>query len=141
MKKGMLSAVALVALTTGLLIGVSSSSAEAPAQRTPPAKQAPTAKPAYRHYVACGLSRKAKPAHVCPVRSKKGAFFKSLRADVKYTVCVKFPKREHLCTENPQEAERGTLYVNKITSTTPGRHQVTWFVKGKKVGTTVFRVK
>jgi hypothetical protein len=54
---------------------------------------------------------------------------------------VKFPKKEHLCTEQPQEAERGTLYVNKITSTAPGRHQVTWFVKGKKVGTTVFRVK
>jgi len=137
MKKGMLSALALVALATGLLIGVSSSSAEAPA----PAKQAPTSTPAYKHYVACGLSRKAKAASVCPVGSKKGAFFKSLKADVKYTVCVKFPKREHLCTEKPQEAEQGTLYVNKITSTTPGRHQVTWFVKGKKVGTTVFRVK
>jgi hypothetical protein len=31
--------------------------------------------------------------------------------------------------------------VNKITSTTKGRHQVTWFVKGKKVGTSVFRVR
>jgi hypothetical protein len=78
---------------------------------------------------------------VCPVGSKKGAFFKSLKADVKYTVCVKFPQAEHLCTEKPQEAQKGTLYVNKITSTTPGRHQVTWFVKGKKVGTSVFRVK
>jgi hypothetical protein len=129
MKKGMMSALALVALATGLLIGVSSSSAGTP----------PT--PAYKHYVACGLSRKAAPAHVCPVNSKKGAFFKSLKADVKYTVCVKFPKKEELCTEKPQEAEKGTLYVNKITSTTPGRHQVSWFVKGKKVGTTVFRVK
>ncbi|HEY2478231.1 MAG TPA: hypothetical protein VGI17_05825 [Solirubrobacterales bacterium] len=128
MKKGLLSALALAALVTGLLIGVSSSSAG-------------TTTPAYRHYVACGLSNKAKPAHVCPVKSKKGAFFKSLKGDVKYTVCVKFPKKEHLCTEKPQEAEQGTLYVNKITSTTPGRHEVTWFVKGKKVGTTVFRVK
>ena len=135
MKKGMLSALALVALATGLLIGVSSSSAQAPA------KQAAAAGPAYRHYIACGLSRKAKPARVCPVGSKKGAFFKSLKADVKYTVCVKFPKKEHLCTEKPQEAAKGTLYVNKITSTTVGRHQVTWFVKGKKVGTSVFRVK
>lgn len=126
MKKGMLSALALAALVTGLLIGVSPSTAGTPA---------------YKHYIACGLSRKAKPAHVCPVGSKKGAFFKSLKADVKYTVCVKFPKREHLCTETPQEAERGTLYVNKITSTSVGRHQVTWFVDGKKVGTTVFRVK
>ena len=31
--------------------------------------------------------------------------------------------------------------MNKITSTTVGRHQVTWFVGGKKVGTSVFRVK
>ncbi len=137
MKKGMLSALALVAMATGLLIGVSSSSAQAPT----PAKGAPSSGPAYKHYIACGLSRKAKPATVCPVASKKGAFFKSLKADVKYTVCVKFPKTEHLCTEKPQEAEQGTLYVNKITSTTPGRHQVTWFVKGKKVGTSVFRVK
>jgi len=137
MKKGMLSALALVALATGLLIGVSSSSAQAPT----PAKQAPSSGPAYKHYIACGLSRKATPATVCPVGSKKGAFFKSLKADVKYTVCVKFPKKEHLCTEKPQEAEQGTLYVNKITSTTIGRHSVTWFVKGKKVGTSVFRVK
>jgi hypothetical protein len=137
MKKGMLSALALVAVATGLLIGVSSSSAQAPT----PAKQAPSSGPAYKHYIACGLSRKAKPATVCPVGSKKGAFFKSLKADVMYTVCVKFPKKEHLCTEKPQEAEQGTLYVNKITSTTPGRHEVTWFVKGKKVGTSVFRVK
>jgi hypothetical protein len=135
MKKGMLSALALVALATGLLIGVSSSSAQAPAAG------APTSGPAYKHYIACGLSRKATPATVCPAGSKKGAFFKSLKADVKYTVCVKFPKKEHLCTEKPQEAEQGTLYVNKITSTTPGRHEVTWFVKGKKVGTSVFRVQ
>ena len=125
MKKGMLSALALAALVTGLLVGVSPSTAGTPA---------------YKHYIACGLSRKAKPAHVCPAGSKKGAFFKSLGADVKYTVCVKFPKAEHLCTEKPQEAEQGTLYVNKITSTSVGLHQVTWFVKGKKVGTSVFRV-
>jgi hypothetical protein len=133
MKKGMLSALALAALVTGLLIGVSPSSA------TPPSQGSASA--AYRHYVACGLSKNAKPAHVCPVGSKKGAFFKSLKADVKYTVCVKFPKKEHLCTETPQEAEQGTLYVNKITSTSVGRHEVSWFVEGKKVGTTVFRVK
>ncbi|MBS1678540.1 MAG: hypothetical protein JST08_14280 [Actinobacteria bacterium] len=138
MKQGMLSVPALVAVVAGMLIGVSSSAAQAPAPTT---TQETTSGPAYKHYIACGLSRKAKPATVCPVGSKKGAFFKSLKADVKYTVCVKFPKKEHLCTEKPQVAEQGTLYVNKITSTTPGRHQVTWFVKGKKVGTSVFRVK
>jgi hypothetical protein len=127
MKKGLPAALALVAVVTGLLIAaVSASSAGTPA---------------FEHYVACGLSRKAKPAHTCPVKSKKGAFFKSLKGEVKYTVCVKFPKQEHLCTEKPQVAEEGTLYVNKITSTSVGKHQVTWFVKGKKVGTTVFRVK
>jgi hypothetical protein len=51
----MLSALALVALATGLLIGVSSSSAEAPAKQAP-TRKAPTSSPAYRHYVACGLS-------------------------------------------------------------------------------------
>ena len=39
---------------------------------------------AYKHYVACGISRNATPSHVCPKGSKKGAFFKSLNADVVY---------------------------------------------------------
>lgn len=92
--------------------------------------------PAYRHYVACGLSQKAKPSHSCQKQRKKGAFFRSTRAAVFYTVCVKFPSKKNLCAPK-QEAVRGTLYVNKITSNIPGRHRVTWFVKGKRVG--VFR--
>lgn len=88
---------------------------------------------AFRHYVACGLSQKAKPSHRCPKRSKKGAFFRSNRADVFYTVCAKFPTKKNLCAPK-QEAVRGTLYVNKITSNIPGVHRVTWFVKGKRVG-------
>jgi hypothetical protein len=95
---------------------------------------------AYKHYVACGTSRKAKPASACPAASKKGAFFKSLQGDVVYSVCVRFPSGKNLCAKK-QKAEQGTLYVNKITSTIPGKHRVTWFVKGKKVGSTVFRVK
>lgn len=95
---------------------------------------------AYKHYIGCGISRNAKPAHVCPRQSKKGAFFKSLKADVTYSVCVRFPSGKNLCAK-AQEANQGTLYVNKITSTIPGRHVVSWFVKGKKVGSTVFRVK
>jgi hypothetical protein len=95
---------------------------------------------AFKHYVACGISRKAKPAHACPKGAKKGAFFKSLQANVVYSVCVKFPSGKNLCAQK-QEAEQGTLYVNKITSTIPGKHRVTWYVKGKKVGSTVFRVK
>jgi hypothetical protein len=95
---------------------------------------------AYKHYVGCGISRNANPAHACPKNAKKGAFFKSIKADVTYTVCVKFPSGKNLCAQ-AQEATKGTLYVNKITSTIPGRHEVSWFVKGKKVGTSVFRVK
>jgi hypothetical protein len=95
---------------------------------------------AYKHYVGCGLSRKAKPAHACPKKAKKGAFFKSLNGTVTYTVCVKFPSGKNLCAQ-AQEAEQGTLYVNKITSTIPGKHVVSWFVKGKKVGSWAFRVE
>jgi hypothetical protein len=94
---------------------------------------------AYKHYVGCGVSRNAKPAHACPKKAKKGAFFKSLNGTVNYTVCVKFPSGKNLCAQS-QEAEQGTLYVNKITSTIPGKHVVSWFVKGKKVGSWAFRV-
>jgi hypothetical protein len=95
---------------------------------------------AYKHYVGCGVSKNAKPAHSCPKGSKKGAFFKSLGGNVVYSVCVKFPSGKNLCAQ-AQEAKEGTLYVNKITSTIPGRHVVSWFVKGKKVGSTAFVVK
>jgi hypothetical protein len=95
---------------------------------------------AYKKYVGCGISQKAKPAHVCPKKAKKGAFFKSLKGDVSYSVCVRFPSGKNLCAQ-AQEAEQGTLYVNKITSTIPGKHVVTWFVKGQKVGSWAFRVK
>ena len=95
---------------------------------------------AYRHYVACGTSQNAKPAHVCQKPRAKGAFFRSNKADVFYTVCVKFPTKKRLCAPK-QEATRGTLYVNKITSNIPGKHKVTWFVRGKRVGVFAFRVK
>jgi hypothetical protein len=88
---------------------------------------------AYKHYVACGLSQKAKPSHLCQKPRKKGAFFRSNNADVFYTVCVKFPTKKNLCAPK-QKAEKGTLYVNKITSNIPGKHRVTWFVEGKRVG-------
>jgi hypothetical protein len=88
---------------------------------------------AFKHYVACGLSQNAKPAHLCQAERKKGAFFRSNKRDVFYTVCVKFPTKKNLCAPK-QEAVKGTLYVNKITSNIPGEHQVSWFVKGKRVG-------
>ncbi|HEX8688923.1 MAG TPA: hypothetical protein VF729_01630 [Solirubrobacterales bacterium] len=94
---------------------------------------------AFRHYVACGLSQNAKPAHVCQKKRKKGAFFRSNKADVFYTVCVRFPTGKNLCAP-AQEAVQGTLYVNKITTNIPGEHKVTWFVKGKRVGIFTFLV-
>ena len=94
---------------------------------------------AYRHYVACGLSQNAKPAHFCQKGRKKGAFFRSNRADVFYTVCVKFPTKKNLCAPK-QEAKQGTLYVNKITSNIPGEHKVIWFVEGERVGVFYFFV-
>jgi hypothetical protein len=95
---------------------------------------------AYRHYVACGVSQNAKPAHKCSKKSKKGAFFKSLKRDVNYSVCVRFPTGKDICTKKPQKATQGTLYVNTISSNIPGKHRVTWFVEGKKIGVTAFTV-
>ena len=94
---------------------------------------------AYKHYVGCGVSQHAALSHSCPRASKKGAFFESLNADVFYTVCVKFPTGKNLCAPH-QEATKETLYVNKITSNIPGKHRVTWFVAGKRVGTFIFDV-
>jgi hypothetical protein len=118
-------ALAAVMVATGLMASASPATAGAAA---------------YQHYVGCGVSQNAKPSHLCPKQSKKGAFFKSLKADVVYSVCVKFPSGKNLCAQK-QEATKGTLYVNKVTSTIPGRHQVSWFVEGKKVGSFVFRIK
>jgi hypothetical protein len=117
-------ALAAVLIVTGLLASALTASAGA----SP-----------FRHYVACGISQTAKPAHSCPKRAKKGAFFKSTQADVVYAVCVKFPSGKNLCA-HAQKAEQGTLYVNKITSTIVGVHVVSWYVKGKKVGANAFRV-
>jgi len=119
-----LKALAAVLVTSGLLASAVPATAGAAA---------------YKHYVGCGISQNATPSHVCPKGSKKGAFFKSVKADVVYSVCVRFPSGKNLCAQ-AQEAEQGTLYVNKITSTIPGKHRVSWFVKGKKVGSFVFRV-
>jgi hypothetical protein len=123
---------ALTAVLAIMAIGVSA----VPAVAKAPGE---TGDPPFRHYVACGIERTSKPAHECTKRSKKGAFFKSLDADVVYSVCVRFPSGKPLCA-HAQPAKQGTLYVNKITSTQVGKHVVTWYVKGKKVGTTVFKV-
>jgi hypothetical protein len=94
---------------------------------------------AYGHYVACGITQNADPSHFCQPNREKGAFFRSNNATVFYTVCVKFPSKKNLCKHH-QEAVQGTLYVNPITSNIPGRHVVSWFVEGKKVGSFAFQV-
>ena len=86
---------------------------------------------AYSHYVACGLSQNAKPAHLCQKTRKKGAFFKSNNATVFYTVCVKFPTDKNLCAPK-QEAVQGTLYVNKITSEHPRQARGQLVRRGQK---------
>jgi hypothetical protein len=122
--KGLKTLIATVAAAAALLaVGPASASADA-----------------YSHYVACGVSQNAKPAHLCQASRKKGAFFRSNNATVFYTVCVKFPKKTAPLCADKQEAVQGTLYVNKITSNIPGKHTVSWFVEGKKVGTFDFTV-
>lgn len=94
---------------------------------------------AFRKYVACGVSDKAKPSRFCKQRHKKGAFFRSNRADVFYAVCVRFPTKQVECKKG-QRADRGQLYVNRVRSNIVGRHVVFWFVKGKRAGRYVFFV-
>ena len=94
---------------------------------------------AYKHYVGCGISKNTKPSHSCPKAGKKGAFFKSLNADVFYKVCVKLPTGNNLCAGR-QEATQGKLEVNTITSHRPGRYKVSWFVGGQRVGLFFFHI-
>jgi hypothetical protein len=101
-----------------------------------PASAAPAA---YRYYVACGVTENAKPAHECSKASKKGAFFKSRNGDVNYSICVKFPTGKNICAK-AQLAKQGILYFNKITSNIPGKHRVSWFVEGKRVGVFHFTI-
>jgi len=94
---------------------------------------------AYKHYVACGVTENAKPAHECSKKSKKGAFFKTLDGDVNYSICVNFPTGKNICAK-AQLAKQGILYFNKITSNIPGKHRVSWFVEGKRVGVFHFTI-
>ena len=81
---------------------------------------------AYTHYIACGLSQNAKPAHLCQKGRQKGAFFRSNRADVFYTSASS--SRPRKTSAPPSRKQTGVLYVNKITSNIPGKHRVSWFV-------------
>jgi hypothetical protein len=94
---------------------------------------------AFSHYVACGVSQNAKPSHVCAKGRQKGAFFESNSGTVFYKVCVRFPEGKHICAPR-EEATEGILYVNKITTNIVGKHRVSWYVEGKKIGSYIFRV-
>jgi curli biogenesis system outer membrane secretion channel CsgG len=93
----------------------------------------------YRTYTACHTKATAAPAHRCPKKGTKGAFFKSKDAHVTYKVCVKFPSGKKLCASQ-QDAPQGKLLINSITSHKVGKHTVTWFVAGHKVGTDHFTI-
>jgi hypothetical protein len=87
----------------------------------------------YETYVACSAEQDAAPAASCTIGGHPGAFFRSPTSTA-YTVCVSFPDGQHLCSSD-QYAEAGTLYVNAITTTVPGVHEITWSVGGATVGT------
>lgn len=82
-------------------------------------------------YTACGLSRHSRESTVCSRRQKIGAFFESSKA-LTYKVCIKVPGGQSVCANN-QQAAANTLYVNKITSSVPGRYKVTWTAEGRRL--------
>ena len=103
---------------------------------------------AYKHYVGCGVARKAPSSRMSvPGSRRRAPSSKASRRPTSLHGLRPLPERQNLCAhtaaedEEEPQAGKGQLYVNKITSTIPGKHRVTWFVKGKKVGTFVFRVK
>ena len=95
---------------------------------------------AYKYYVACSASRHAAPSHSCARSSETAAFFKSFKASVFYKVCVKFPTGKKLCAPH-ERATRKKLSVARITSNTPGKHTVTWFVGKKRAGRFTFTLR
>ena len=99
----------LTAIALGIALLASAAAATAATKRsaTPSSTTSPAASP-----------KTPKPAHICQKPRKKGAFFRSNRRRRLLHVCVKFPTKKNLCAPK-QEAKQGTLYVNKITSTSP----------------------
>jgi len=104
-----------------------------PVEPPPPVEESPVeeAQPRYRAYVACGLSRCARPARRCPRRSRIGAFLRSSEA-VAYRICVVFPTGRRLCSDQ-QQADAGILYVNRITTNIVGRHKAVWYLPDRRI--------
>jgi len=95
----------------------------------------------YVAYVGCNTTASAPPSHACLIGEEPGAFFESPEEEVEYEVCVTFPGPETLCTEEPQEAEAGELYVNEITTESVGAHLVQWYVDGVEVAAWSFTME
>jgi hypothetical protein len=104
--------------------------------------------PAYTTFVACGYQRSKpatiRPTHFCRPGEVVGAFFRRNVGEpgslIYYKVCVHFSTGGTLCKGHQPARKLGRrLYVNRIISPGPGRHRVTWFVGGRKVGTWFFR--
>ena len=102
----------------------------------------------YTTFVACGYQRDKpatiRPRHFCPSGQIVGAFFRrnigAPNSLVSYKVCVNFDRGGTLCKGGQPARKLGRrLYVNRIINPGPGRHKVTWFVKGQRVGTWFFR--
>ena len=94
----------------------------------------------YRGYVACSIKPSAKPKHGCRLSQVKAAFFLSTKRDATYKVCVRFPgKAERLCA-SAQPAPEGEKQSVTIATADTGKHQVAWYVGGKKVETWTFEV-
>jgi len=102
-----------------------------PAPVPAPAPIEEVVEPEYRAYVGCNRSRYARPAYRCRLGSRPGAFFESSVATI-YAVCLRFPNGRQLCAEE-QSAEAGVLYVNPIATRLFGRHNVIWYVDGRRI--------
>lgn len=103
---------------------------------------------AYTTFVACGYQRdkpaSVKPTHFCPRGERVGAFFRrnfgQPNSLVHYKVCVNYDRGGTQCEGRQPARKLGRrLYLNPILDSGPGRHKVSWFVAGKRVGTWYFR--
>ncbi|GAB3765975.1 hypothetical protein FB382_001979 [Nocardioides ginsengisegetis] len=88
----------------------------------------------YRTWTACDEHPDSKHSSSCPKEGVKGLFFKSVDAHVTYKVCVIFPQGKKLCASH-QDAPKGKVAINTITSNKIGVHTINWFVGGNKVAT------
>jgi hypothetical protein len=127
-----------IALALVAALALLALSAPAPAQKSA----------AYTTFVACGYDiqrpETIRRTHFCPAGEVVGAFFRrnvgEPRSVIRYTVCVGFSQGGVDCESGQPARKLGRrLYVNRIINPGPGRHRVTWFVKGKRVGLWYFR--